>query len=141
LPTALLAHGAAPIGFNLISPAAAEEIERIAEDVPLVSSGDCYSVGEKAAAQEGGTLARATAATQGDQQVCLVVVLIPPKAGERPRRPEATVLFMQRVIETTGAGDDRDHVPMIIDNNTQAPSRIAAHPWHGLHLVPVHGSS
>lgn len=40
--------------------------------------------------------------------------------------PEATVLFMKRVIERTSAGDDRDHIPMIVDNNTQVPSRIAA---------------
>lgn len=40
--------------------------------------------------------------------------------------PEATVLFMQRVIEATPATDDRDHVPMLVDNNTQVPSRIAA---------------
>ena len=41
-------------------------------------------------------------------------------------RPEATVLLMQRVIESISAQDDNDHIPMIIDNNTQVPSRIKA---------------
>ena len=40
--------------------------------------------------------------------------------------PEATVLMMQRIIAGTKAGDDRDHVPLIVDNNTQVPSRIDA---------------
>lgn len=39
--------------------------------------------------------------------------------------PEATVLLMSRIIAATPAGDDADHVPMIVDNNTQIPSRIA----------------
>ena len=40
--------------------------------------------------------------------------------------PEATVLLMTRVITLTPASDDSDHVPMLIDNNTQVPSRIKA---------------
>ncbi len=40
--------------------------------------------------------------------------------------PEATVLLMSRVIARTQAQDDSDHVPMIVDNNTQVPSRIKA---------------
>lgn len=40
--------------------------------------------------------------------------------------PEATVLLMTRVIERISATDDADHVPMIVDNNTQVPSRIKA---------------
>ena len=40
--------------------------------------------------------------------------------------PEATVLLMQRVIESISAQDDSDHIPMIIDNHTQVPSRIKA---------------
>ncbi len=40
--------------------------------------------------------------------------------------PEATVLFMRRVIASTPATDDCDHVPMLVDNNTQVPSRIKA---------------
>jgi aspartate racemase len=56
------------------------------------------------------------------------------KRSESPRKigviggmgPAATVLFMARVIERTEATDDADHVPMIVDNNTQVPSRIKA---------------
>ncbi len=40
--------------------------------------------------------------------------------------PEATVLFMLRVIAATPAEDDCDHVPMLVDNNPQVPSRIGA---------------
>ena len=40
--------------------------------------------------------------------------------------PEATVLFMQRVIAATPASDDADHVPLLVDNNPQVPSRIEA---------------
>lgn len=40
--------------------------------------------------------------------------------------PEATVLLMSRIIARTPAADDRDHVPLFVDNNTQVPSRIAA---------------
>jgi aspartate racemase len=40
--------------------------------------------------------------------------------------PEATVLLMARVIAMTDARDDHDHVPLMVDNNTQVPSRIKA---------------
>lgn len=40
--------------------------------------------------------------------------------------PEATVLLMQRLIAATPARDDSDHIPLIVDSNTQVPSRIAA---------------
>lgn len=40
--------------------------------------------------------------------------------------PEATVLLMQRVIRAVPAIDDSDHIPMIVDNNPQVPSRIDA---------------
>lgn len=40
--------------------------------------------------------------------------------------PEATVLFMQRLIAATPVHDDRDHIPLIVDSNTQVPSRITA---------------
>ncbi|MFD3191745.1 aspartate/glutamate racemase family protein [Sedimentitalea sp. HM32M-2] len=40
--------------------------------------------------------------------------------------PEATVLLMQRIIQAVPATDDSDHIPMIVDNNPQVPSRIDA---------------
>lgn len=40
--------------------------------------------------------------------------------------PEATVLLMQKVLEAVPAADDADHVPLIVHQNPQVPSRIAA---------------
>jgi aspartate racemase len=38
--------------------------------------------------------------------------------------PEATVLLMQKVIAAVPARDDADHVPLVVDQNSQVPSRI-----------------
>lgn len=40
--------------------------------------------------------------------------------------PEATVDFMDKIIKATPAGDDCDHIHMIVDNNPQVPSRVKA---------------
>lgn len=40
--------------------------------------------------------------------------------------PQATVLLMQKLIDAVPAGDDSDHVPLIVHQNPQVPSRIAA---------------
>lgn len=40
--------------------------------------------------------------------------------------PEATVELMRRVIAATPAGDDIDHIRMIVDNNPKVPSRLEA---------------
>ncbi|ALN71229.1 aspartate/glutamate racemase family protein [Aureimonas sp. AU20] len=42
--------------------------------------------------------------------------------------PEATVLLMQKLIQAVPAQDDADHVPLLVDQNPQVPSRI-------LHLI------
>jgi len=39
--------------------------------------------------------------------------------------PESTVLLMQKIIESVQAEDDADHVPLIVEQNPQVPSRIA----------------
>ena len=39
--------------------------------------------------------------------------------------PEATVELMARVISAVKARDDADHIPLIVDQNPQVPSRIA----------------
>ena len=39
--------------------------------------------------------------------------------------PEATVMLMQKIIAAVPARDDGDHVPLIVDQNPQVPSRIA----------------
>lgn len=40
--------------------------------------------------------------------------------------PEATILLMQKVLAAVPAEDDADHVPLIVHQNPQVPSRIAA---------------
>ncbi len=40
--------------------------------------------------------------------------------------PEATILLMQKVFEAVPAQDDADHVPLIVHQNPQVPSHIAA---------------
>lgn len=61
-------------------------------DQPVVlAASDCYAIGQQVAAQNGGTLAKASQATRGGQQVCVIVVLVPGKDGQRPRRSEIVV--------------------------------------------------
>lgn len=38
--------------------------------------------------------------------------------------PQATILLMQKVLDAVEAADDADHVPLIVDQNPQVPSRI-----------------
>lgn len=57
----------------------------------LVAEADCYAIGQQVADDNGGTLARAQADTRGGQQVCVIVVLVPGKEGQRPRRTEIVV--------------------------------------------------
>ena len=57
---------------------------------PAVAA-DCYAIGQQVAEQNGGTLAKASQSTRGGQQVCVIVVLVPGKDGERPRRSEVVV--------------------------------------------------
>ncbi len=40
--------------------------------------------------------------------------------------PEATILLMQKVLGAVEATDDADHIPLIVHQNPQVPSRIAA---------------
>lgn len=47
--------------------------------------------------------------------------------------PEATILIMQKVLAAVHADDDADHVPLIVDQNPQVPSRIE-------HLIEGTGS-
>ena len=57
----------------------------------MMAAADCYSVGEQVAAQYGGTLAKASQQNRGGQTVCVIVVLVPGKDGQRPRRTEVVV--------------------------------------------------
>jgi hypothetical protein len=58
--------------------------------VPAAAA-DCYSVGQQVAAQKGGQLAKARPETRRGKTVCVVVILIPAKDGQRPRRAEIVV--------------------------------------------------
>ncbi|MGL4280419.1 MAG: aspartate/glutamate racemase family protein [Albidovulum sp.] len=40
--------------------------------------------------------------------------------------PEATVLLMQKVVALRAGGDDKEHIPLLVHQNPQVPSRIAA---------------
>jgi len=51
--------------------------------------------------------------------------------------PEATVDFMDKIIKATPAGDDCDHIHMIVDNNPQVPSRVKAILGAGESPAPV----
>lgn len=53
--------------------------------------GNCFAVGQRIAAQNGGQLANANVSVRGGQRVCVVVVLVPGRGGERPRRQEFAV--------------------------------------------------
>jgi surface antigen len=57
----------------------------------MTAAADCYSVGEQVASQYGGTLAKASQQNRGGQTVCVIVVLVPGKDGQRPRRTEVVV--------------------------------------------------
>lgn len=52
---------------------------------------DCYAIGQQVAAQNGGTLARASLSNQGGRAVCVIVVVTPGKDGQRGRRQEIVV--------------------------------------------------
>lgn len=39
--------------------------------------------------------------------------------------PQATILLMQKLLDAVQAQDDADHIPLIVDQNPQVPSRIA----------------
>lgn len=62
-----------------------------ADEPVLVAQADCYAIGQQVAAERGGQLARASEANQGGRPVCVVVVLVPGKDGQRPRRTEIVV--------------------------------------------------
>ncbi|MEI9425085.1 hypothetical protein O7A70_28385 [Mesorhizobium sp. Cs1299R1N1] len=57
----------------------------------VLAASDCYAIGQQVAEQNGGTLAKASASTRGGQPVCVIVVLVPGKDGQRPRRSEIVV--------------------------------------------------
>ncbi|RWB53971.1 hypothetical protein [Mesorhizobium sp.] len=87
--TATLALAAA--GLFASQAIAMPAIEPSAEQPVVLAASDCYAIGQQVAAQNGGTLAKASQSTRGGQPVCVIVVLVPGKEGQRPRRSEIVV--------------------------------------------------
>jgi hypothetical protein len=93
-----LIHALALLGFSLfVAPAGAIPlVDGAHADSPtspdvIPVGADCYSVGQKVANQNGGQLARAAPQSRGGRTVCVIVVLVPAKDGQRPRRVEFIV--------------------------------------------------
>jgi len=57
----------------------------------LVAAADCYGIGQRIAAERGGQVHSAEAATRNGRPVCVIVVLVPGKGGQRGRRMEIVV--------------------------------------------------
>ncbi len=85
---ALLAAGLVSFpAYAGITPVAAPQKARLL----IAAAGDCATAGERVAASQGGQLAKSTPTTQNGKPVCVVVVLVPGRGGERPRRVEVAV--------------------------------------------------
>lgn len=92
LAASLLAPGLALAGFHASVTGRDEpKAETFEFGMELAQSGGCYAIGERMAAQHGGTVARADVATEGGQQVCVIVIVVLAKDGQRGRRLEFTV--------------------------------------------------
>lgn len=85
------APGYAFADSGLAAPSARGPQVHTGGEALLVQSGGCYAIGQRVAAQHGGTVARADPASRGGQQVCVIVVVIPAKDGQRGRRLEFVV--------------------------------------------------
>lgn len=85
--TTLIGSVAAAVALS--PPAAAQEAE--GRQAVQVAQSDCYSIGQQVASEKGGTLAKASQAEQDGRAVCVIVVLVPGKNGQRPRRTEIVV--------------------------------------------------
>ncbi|MEO5759041.1 MAG: hypothetical protein ABIQ51_19495 [Mesorhizobium sp.] len=66
-------------------------VEPAQVDQVVLADSDCYAIGQQVAEENGGTLAKASQSTRGGQPVCVIVVLVPGKDGQRPRRSEIVV--------------------------------------------------
>lgn len=78
------------VGAAAAAPLPLPDAPAVAERWQLAAA-DCYAIGLQVAAQEGGTLAKASPDSEGGRPVCRIVVLLPGKDGQRPRRAEIVV--------------------------------------------------
>lgn len=68
-------------GINRVMPAAPDG------DLPVIAvQSSCNAVGQQVAAQHRGTLASVRAENRGGQTVCVGVVIVPARDGERGRK-------------------------------------------------------
>lgn len=92
IAASMLAPGSALAGSHAGASVRAEpRSEMLESGMELAQSGGCYSIAQGVAAQHGGTVARADSTTRGGQQVCVIVVVVPARDGQRGRRLEFTV--------------------------------------------------
>lgn len=71
---------------------AAPRVDRIEAPSAVVTvQANCYAIGQQVAAQNGGTLARASLSNRGGRPVCVIVVVVPGRDGQRGRRQEFVV--------------------------------------------------
>lgn len=80
-------RGAALLAALLVCAPAAGR----ADDGNQTAGERCYSIGLQVASDNGGMLAKTSASTRDGQTVCVIVVLVPGKEGQRPRRAEFVV--------------------------------------------------
>ena len=82
---ALLGAGAS--GFPDVAPAQAAAGERVVQ----VAAADCYRTAQRVAAERGGRVHSAEAATRGGRTVCVIVIVVPGREGQRGRVVEVEV--------------------------------------------------
>lgn len=58
---------------------------------PTHAAEDCTAIGHTVAEEQGGKLTKATPVVRNGKDMCVVVVLIPGRNGEKPRRVEVAV--------------------------------------------------
>jgi len=57
----------------------------------FAQSVNCTAIGQRVAAEQAGQLTKSTPAVQNGRNVCVVVVIVPGKGEEKPRRVEIAV--------------------------------------------------
>jgi hypothetical protein len=55
------------------------------------AAADCASIGRQMAAESGGKLIQASESNQGGRPVCVVMILLPAKDGQPPRRDRQVI--------------------------------------------------
>lgn len=82
-----LKTGARPMAGPFVRERAVPPARRGDELVVL----DCHGIGQRKANEVGGQLAKATPVVRDGTEACQVVILIPAKNGNRPRRAEFVI--------------------------------------------------